>query len=68
MAAPQPLTIERLERWTDAGAHWRVLHHSERHAVVELQECTGEPVERVSSADPAVIAYLRGVESDLDLT
>jgi hypothetical protein len=61
------LTIERLERWADAGAHWRVVHHSERHAVVEFQECTGEPVERVSSDDPAVIAYLGDVESDLDL-
>jgi hypothetical protein len=64
----QALTIERLERWAGAGAHWRVVHHTERHAVVELQECTGEPVERVASHDPAVIDYLRGVESDLDLT
>jgi hypothetical protein len=63
----QALTIERLERWAGAGAHWRVLHHSDRHAVVEFQECTGEPVDRASSDDPDVIAYLRGVESDLDL-
>ena len=64
----QALTIERLERWAGAGAHWRVVYHSERHAVVEMQECTGEPIERLASDDPAVIAYLRGVESDLDLT
>jgi hypothetical protein len=63
----QALTVDRLERWVDAGAHWRVLHHSERRAVVEFQQCTGEPVERVTSDDPDVIAYLRGVESDLDL-
>jgi hypothetical protein len=40
----------------------------QRRAVVELQQCTGEPIERVASDDPVVIAYLRGVESDLDLT
>jgi hypothetical protein len=66
--AAEPLTIERLERWAGAGAHWRVVHHSERHAVVELQQCTGEPVERLASDDPAVIDYIRGVESDLDVT
>ena len=66
--AARGLTIERLEQWAGTGAHWRVVHHSERCAVVELQQCTGEPIERVASDDPAVIAYLRGVESDLDRT
>jgi hypothetical protein len=64
---PHALTIEGLENWARAGAHWRVVHHSERRAVVELQQCTGEPVERLASEDPAVIAHLEGVESDLDL-
>jgi hypothetical protein len=64
----QTLTIEGLDDWARAGAHWRVVHHSERRAVVELQQCTGEPIERLESEDPAVIAYLSGVESDLDLT
>jgi hypothetical protein len=64
----QTLTIEGLEHWARAGAHWRVVHHDERRAVVELQQCTGEPVERLESDDPSVIAYLQGVESDLDLT
>lgn len=64
----ETLTVERLEDWVRAGAHWRVLHHGERRAVVELQQCTGAPVERVESDDPAVIAYLEGVECDLDLT
>jgi hypothetical protein len=45
-----------------------VVHHSERGVVVELQQCTGEPVERLESDDRAVIAYLQGVGSDLDLT
>ena len=62
------LTIQALEDWARAGAHWRVLHHGERRAIVELQQCTGEPVERLESDDPAVLVYLEGVESDLDLT
>ena len=65
--AAQALTIEVLEDWVRAGAHWRVLHHGDRRAVVELQQCTGAPVERLESDDPAVIAYLEGVGSDLDL-
>jgi hypothetical protein len=64
----QTLTIEGLENWARAGAHWRVVHHGEERAVVELQQCTGEPIERLESDDPEVIAYLQGVESDLDLT
>jgi hypothetical protein len=63
----EALTIQGLEDWARAGAHWRVVHHGERRGVVELQQCTGEPIERLESEDPAVIAYLRGVESDLDL-
>jgi hypothetical protein len=62
------LNVETLEDWARAGAHWRVLHHGEHRAVVELQQCTGELVERLESDDPAVIAYLEGVESDLDLS
>jgi hypothetical protein len=60
------LTVEDLESWALAGAHWRVISHSEKRAVVELQQCTGEPVERRESEDPALIRYLRGVDSDLD--
>ena len=67
LVTQETLTIGSLEDWVRSGAHWRVVRHSERHAVVELQQCTGEPIERLESDDPAVIAYLRGVESDLDL-
>jgi len=63
----ETLTISTLEDWARAGAHWRVLHHGEHRTIVELQQCTGELVERLESDDPAVIAYLEGVESDLDL-
>ena len=63
----QTLTIETLEDWVRAGAHWRVLHHGDRRAIVELQQCTGVPVERLESDDPDLLAYLEGVGSDLDL-
>jgi DNA-binding ferritin-like protein len=63
----EKLTIKTLEHWALAGAHWRVLHHGEPRSVVELQQCTGELVERLESDDPAVIAYLQGAESDLDV-
>jgi len=63
----ETLTIELLEDWVRAGAHWRVLHHGKRRAVVELQQCTGVPVERLESDDPAVVAYLEGLGTDLDL-
>ena len=64
----EKLTIATLEEWARAGAHWRVLHQGEHRSIVELQQCTGEPVERLESDDPAVTAYLEGVESDLDLS
>lgn len=62
------LTIHGLEEWARAGAHWRVVHLGERRAVVELQQCTGEPIERLESYDRELITYLEGVESDLDLS
>jgi hypothetical protein len=64
----ETLTIQTLEDWARAGAHWRVLQQGEHRAVVELQQCTGELVERLESDDLSVIAYLEGVESDLDLS
>jgi hypothetical protein len=60
------VSIEDLERWVIAGAHWRVVDISRDHAVVDMCSCTGEPMERVESDDPAVIGYLRTAHSELD--
>jgi hypothetical protein len=60
------LRIEDLERWVLSGAHWRVVDISNDHAVVDMCTCTGEPMERVESDDPAVIGYLRTAHSELD--
>ncbi len=51
--------VEVLQRWKDHGAEWRVVHVSDSHAVVDLCTCTGEPVERLESADPELIRFLR---------
>lgn len=64
--SPHTLTIDDLERWVLSGAHWRVLDISSEHAVVDMCACTGEPMERVESDDPAVIGYLRTARSGLE--
>lgn len=62
----RPVTIDDLENWVLSGAHWRVVDISNAHAVVDLCTCTGEPMERLESADPTVIGYLRTAHPELD--
>jgi hypothetical protein len=50
-----------LERWTDSGATWRVLRRSDAGVEISLRTCgADEEVDRLSSNDPAVLAYLDG--------
>jgi hypothetical protein len=58
------LTIDRLERWVQFGAHWRLVEVSSDRAVVDLCACTGELVERLTCGDLAMIDYLRAARSD----
>lgn len=51
--------LEKLERWTDSGADYKVVHLSDEAAVVDLTTCSGEPMERLESDDPRLIEYLR---------
>jgi hypothetical protein len=60
------VTIDDLERWVLNGAHWRLVDISSEHASVEMCSCTGEPMDRVTSDDPAVIGYLRTARSEPD--
>lgn len=62
----ETLTIERLEQWALAGGSWRVVEISGGCVVVDLCACTGEPMQRVRSEDPAVIIHLRTAPSKLD--
>ena len=57
--APDALTVEELDRWVGFGAQWRLVELTEERAVVDLCTCTGEPVERRMSSDPAVIGHVR---------
>jgi hypothetical protein len=61
MAGSDP--VETLERWCDHGADYRVLHLSERRAIVQLCTCSGEPVDRLESGDPRLIEYLQAHSS-----
>lgn len=47
-----------LRRWEDAGAHWRLRWRTDEEAEVELLTCVGEPVDRLRSGDPELLAYL----------
>jgi hypothetical protein len=51
--------VDDLQRWTDAGALWRVVRRSP--GLVELSLCTctgGEEVDRIVSTDPDVLRYI----------
>ena len=56
--------IEVLERWERYGAIWRTRQVTDDLAIVDLCMCHGEPVERLESHDPELIAYLRQVQRD----
>lgn len=55
--------LENVENWTLSGGTWRIASISKERAVVELCACTGEPMERLESHDPTVIARLRTMPS-----
>lgn len=57
MAPEDPVSV--LERWREHGAEYRIVHLSEQAAIVELCTCLGDPVERLESSDPRLLAYLR---------
>ena len=50
---------DTIQRWTDSGADYRVVHLSDDAAVVDLCTCHGEPMERLESSDRRLIEYLR---------
>ena len=67
MADSEPgkaVTVEELRDWRDHGAVWRPVELDDEHAVIDLCTCSGEPMERVRSDDPALIAYVRAHRGD----
>jgi hypothetical protein len=59
-----PVTIEDLERWSVSGAIWRPYEVTDERAVIDLCSCTGEPMDRVESDAPELIAYVRAHPPD----
>jgi hypothetical protein len=58
--------VEVLQRWQDSGAVWRVVSRSGSAIVVALLTCSaGEEVDRITSTDPEVLAFVgRRVSSE----
>ena len=51
--------VDQLRRWAEFGATWVVVHRDEQSATVSLRRCDGgEEVSRLTSSDPALLAYL----------
>ena len=59
--------IAVLRRWEESGAVWRVLRRRRGEVTVSLCRCDdGEEVDRITSADPDLAAYLAGRSSNSD--
>lgn len=51
--------LDELRRWEDSGAHWQVLHRTERSVTIGLLTCDGgEEVDRFTSEDAALLRYI----------
>jgi hypothetical protein len=56
-----------LQRWEDAGAHWRVLRRGNTSVTIGLFRCDGgEEVDRLTSSDTRLLAFLGDRDSSLD--
>jgi hypothetical protein len=63
-----PLTdpVAVLRRWEDFGAVWRLAARTATSVTVSLCRCDdGEEVERFTSGDPRLLAYLDGRNESL---
>jgi hypothetical protein len=56
-----------LRRWEDSGAIWRVLARRPSQVTVALCQCDGgQEIERFTSGDPRLLAFLTGRSSNED--
>ncbi|WOC13759.1 hypothetical protein [Gordonia sp. MP11Mi] len=52
--------LDRLQRWEDAGALWKVAALRPDSATISLLRCdAGEEVDRIVTTDPRVLALCR---------
>jgi hypothetical protein len=57
--------VDVLKRWEDFGGTWQVISHTGPSVVVSMCRCDGgEEVQRLSSADPALLTWLDGRTSN----
>jgi hypothetical protein len=55
--------LERLRRWEESGATWRILVRTPDDVEIALLTCdAGEEVDRIRTADPAVLAHVDAVD------
>jgi hypothetical protein len=67
---PVPLVgVLVLRRWEDSGGVWRVLSRSASRVEVALLTCdAGEEMDRLTSADPALLNFIGERSASDDLT
>lgn len=59
--------VGKLVRWESGGANWRVVSRAAGSLRIELVTCTGdEVVEVINSADPALLEFVGGRNSNED--
>jgi hypothetical protein len=62
-----PEVVATLERWTEAGAIWRVVRRTPDSLEISLLTCTGgEEVDRIRSSEPALLAFVGDRSSSED--
>jgi hypothetical protein len=56
--------VETLLRWEESGAVWQVVARTPARVTIALLRCDGgEEVERLSTGDPATLAFVAGREA-----
>jgi hypothetical protein len=56
---PESAAVATLRRWEGSGAVWQVVGRSSGTLTIALLTCdAGQEVERLSSADPDLLAYV----------
>jgi hypothetical protein len=62
VSAENPVDV--LVRWESFGGTWRVVRRSDTDVTISLRRCDGgEQVQELTSADPALLAWVRERES-----
>ncbi|MEU8610924.1 hypothetical protein AB0C29_23335 [Actinoplanes sp. NPDC048791] len=57
--------LERLRRWEESGATWRVLVRTPESVELALLSCdAGEEMDRLRTTDPAVLDHVDAREQD----